>query len=90
MQGLVLFLIMVLSQMAFAGESSVRQEQRLQVAGETWTLTVPPGMRHEVLTDRLDKPRLLTFLPNGDLLSGSRAGKVYRLRPVTINRSYAR
>jgi glucose/arabinose dehydrogenase len=38
-------------------------------------------MQLELLTDRLETPRMLTFLPDGDLLAGSRAGYVYRLAP---------
>ena len=57
------------------------QTQRLTVDGEPWLLRIPAGMQLELLTDRLDAPRLMTFLPNGDLLTGSRSGKVYRLAP---------
>jgi glucose/arabinose dehydrogenase len=61
------------------------QQQTLTVAGETWTLTVPQGLQLELLTDRLDTPRLMTFLPNRDLIIGSRSGKVYRLaRPTGV------
>ena len=55
--------------------------QDMTIAGETWTLTVPAGMQMELLTDRLEKPRLMEFLPHGELLIGSRSGKVYRLEP---------
>ncbi len=57
------------------------QDQQLTVSGKTWTLAIPAGMQLELLTERLEQPRLLEFLPNGDLLIGSRAGKVYRLEP---------
>lgn len=57
------------------------QTQRLMLDGEPWLLGVPAGMQLELLTDRLDAPRLMTFLPNGDLLVGSRSGKIYRLAP---------
>lgn len=59
----------------FAGS----REQVLHRKGQDWTLRVPAGMQLELLSDRLDAPRLLTFLPNGDLLSGSRSGRLYRL-----------
>ena len=32
-----------------------RQDQRLQLAGEKWRLTVPAGMQLELLTDRLEQ-----------------------------------
>lgn len=57
------------------------QTQRLTVADEVWSLQVPSGMRLELLTTDLDSPRLMTFLPNGDLLIGSKSGNVYRLAP---------
>ena len=59
----------------------VLHNQDLTIAGETWTLAIPAGMQLELLTDQLDKPRLMEFLPNGELLVGSRSGKVYRLEP---------
>jgi glucose/arabinose dehydrogenase len=72
---------LLLCHVAIADNASPRQTQRLTVAGEDWTLKVPAGMQLEVLTDRLEQPRLMTFLPNGDLLTGSRSGHVYRLAP---------
>jgi glucose/arabinose dehydrogenase len=56
-------------------------DQNLTVSGRSWTVSIPDGMHLELLTDRLEQPRLMTFLPNGELLIGSRAGKVYRLQP---------
>ena len=55
--------------------------QDLTADDETWTLAIPSGMQLELLTDRLEQPRLMEFLPNGELLVGSRSGKVYRLEP---------
>lgn len=56
-------------------------QQQLRVAGDNWTLTVPNNLRLDLLTAALDKPRMMEFLPNGDLLIGSRAGNIYRLEP---------
>jgi glucose/arabinose dehydrogenase len=56
-------------------------DQQLTVSGEVWTLAIPAGMQLELLTDRLEQPRLMEFLPNGELLIGSRSGKLYRLEP---------
>lgn len=55
-------------------------EQTLSVNGERQTVRVPEGYRLELLTDKLDGPRLLTFA-NGELLVGSKSGKIYRLTP---------
>ncbi|MGB5604949.1 MAG: PQQ-dependent sugar dehydrogenase [Gammaproteobacteria bacterium] len=57
------------------------ENQTITIDGDTWTLRVPAGLRLEALTTKLDKPRLMSFLPNGDLIIGSRSGKVYRLAP---------
>jgi glucose/arabinose dehydrogenase len=57
------------------------QLQHLTVSGNAWGLAIPTGMQLDLLTDQLEQPRLMTFLPNGELLIGSRAGKAYRLPP---------
>ena len=58
----------LLAGIAAAGDALPRQTQTLTVDGERWALTLPAGMQLELLTDRLDAPRLMTFLPNGELL----------------------
>jgi glucose/arabinose dehydrogenase len=55
--------------------------QVLSVDGEDWALDIPAGMRLEVLTTTLKTPRLLHFMPNGDLIAGSKSGNLYRLAP---------
>ena len=55
--------------------------QSVTVDGDNWLLGIPAGTRLEVLNANLDGPRLMHFLPNGDLVIGSRSGKVYRLAP---------
>ena len=57
------------------------QTQRLTVGNEVWNLQVPSGMQLELLTTDLVKPRLMVFLPNSDLLIGSKSGNIYRLAP---------
>jgi glucose/arabinose dehydrogenase len=77
----VLFTLLCLfSATVWPGELVLR-DQELTVSGTRWTLAIPDGMQLEVLTDQLERPRLMAFLPNGELLIGSRAGKVYRLTP---------
>ena len=56
------------------------QELTLE-AGATRRVTLPAGYILELLTAKLDGPRLLTFAANGDLFIGSKSGKVYRLAP---------
>lgn len=56
-------------------------EQRFDAAGTEVSLRLPRGYRLELLSDRLDRPRLLRFAANGDLFVGSQSGKVYRVAP---------
>ena len=62
-------------------ESLVYEDQSLQIGTERHIVRIPRGYRVELLTDRLEGPRFLTFASNGDLLIGSRSGKLYRLAP---------
>jgi glucose/arabinose dehydrogenase len=49
--------------------------------GRRYAVRLPAGYRLELLSSRLDGPRLLSFSDNGDLFIGSRSGAVYRLPP---------
>lgn len=79
-------IVLILGLLGWAGvsaansETLVYEDQTLQIAGERRTLRIPRGYRVELLTDRLDGPRFMTFASNGDLLIGSRS-KLYRLAP---------
>ena len=66
---------------AFANTDALTYvEQTLTVGGDSHTARIPRGYRLEFLAE-LDAPRMLTFGANGDLLVGSKSGKVYRLAP---------
>ena len=78
---LSLLLAMLCWSLVAEGATQARQTQSLRVNGSTWQITLPAGMQLETLTTRLDGPRLMSFLPNGDLLIGSKSGKLYRLAP---------
>jgi glucose/arabinose dehydrogenase len=58
-----------------------RQQQLSLEGGVMQQVTLPAGYTLELLTTKLDGPRLLTFADNGDLFIGSKSGKVYRLAP---------
>ena len=64
-----------------ATEPLTYEEQTLQVDGTRQVARVPKGYRLELLTDKLDGPRLLTFANDGDLIIGSKSGKIYRVPP---------
>ncbi len=83
MRRILVFLFAMLSHPAIAADLTAPQyaKQTLIVSGDTWTLTIPAGMQLELLTGKLNKPRMMEFLPNGELLIGSRSGEVYRLQP---------
>jgi glucose/arabinose dehydrogenase len=59
----------------------VYEQQQVRVAGGRFQVSVPQGYVFELLTTVPDKPRLLTFAPEGELLIGSRSGRVYRSVP---------
>src|SRR3569832_771606 len=78
----ILLLCAVTGSIAHARTDALKLvEQTIEVAGERQTVRVPEGYRLELLTDKLDGPRLLTFAPNGELLLGSKSGSDYRLSP---------
>jgi len=57
------------------------QEQILSLDGESRTVRIPKGFELELLTEKMDGPRLLTFAANGNLFIGSKSGRIYRLAP---------
>ena len=57
------------------------EEQTLRVGGTRQVARIPKGYRLQLLTDKLDGPRLLTFGSNGDLFIGSKSGNIYRVPP---------
>ncbi len=78
---LLLSLVLVAPVVQAGTEALVYEEQTLMVSGARRVAQVPKGYRLELLTDKLDGPRLPTFAGNGDLFIGSKSGKVYRLPP---------
>ncbi|MEW6220621.1 MAG: sugar dehydrogenase [Thermodesulfobacteriota bacterium] len=67
---------------AHAGTTPLlRAEQRLALDDDAVTVQRPQGYRLELLTSRLQEPRLMTFGPGGELFIGSKSGAVYRLPP---------
>ncbi|HEY5791196.1 MAG TPA: sugar dehydrogenase, partial [Gammaproteobacteria bacterium] len=54
--------------------------QALGVGERNVTVQVPAGYTLELVSDRLERPRMARFTPAGELLIGSRSGKLYRLR----------
>jgi glucose/arabinose dehydrogenase len=74
-------LLLCLSNLTAHGAEFSWHYQTLSVDGENWRLRIPSETQLELLTTDLDGPRLMTFLPNGDLIVGSRSGNVYLLKP---------
>ena len=73
------FLCLVTAEAVATTEPLTYEEQTLMVDGKRQLVRVPKAFRLELLTDRLDGPRLLTFAGNGDLFIGSKTSRVYRL-----------
>jgi glucose/arabinose dehydrogenase len=78
---LILLVACCLTTVAAGGDAFSYRQQALTTGGESWTLDVPDGMQLEILTRQLEGPRLMSFLPTGDLIIGSRSGHIYRLAP---------
>ncbi|HEX20647.1 MAG TPA: sugar dehydrogenase [Acidiferrobacteraceae bacterium] len=78
---LILFGLVLLVPFADTAHAIEYHKQAITVGGRTHEVTIPGGFRLELLTARLDVPRLMSFAKNGDLFIGSRSGKVYRLAP---------
>lgn len=65
-----------------AGVADIQyQYQKVIVNRQGFDVRIPQGYQLELLTDQLDNPRIMTFVNNGDLLIGSRSGRIYRLSP---------
>ncbi len=77
-------MVLLISLPMQAGADSIPltyEEQTLLVDGTPQVARIPRGYRLQLLTDKLDAPRLLTFGNNGDLFIGSKSGKIYRVPP---------
>lgn len=74
-------LLLLFSPHSFAATTSFDYTtQSITVSGQARQVRVPKGYRLELLTDKLDGPRLVTFTGNGELLIGSKSGNIYRLQ----------
>ncbi len=52
----------------------------LDIKGKTYRVNIPDGTIIETLNTEMQGPRFMAFAQNGDLLVGSKAGIVYRLK----------
>jgi glucose/arabinose dehydrogenase len=52
----------------------------LDIKGKSYTVNIPEGTGIEILNTEMQGPRFMAFAQNGDLLVGSKAGIVYRLK----------
>lgn len=76
----IFFLFIMVSGVATPSDVPLEyQRQHMVLNGETVEVRLPKGYRLELITDKLDAPRLISFAANGDLFMGSRSGHVYRL-----------
>lgn len=80
---IVIFSFLLLSVMTIevmASESRLTyQDSVIVLDGKQYPVRIPRGYVLELLTDVLKEPRLITVAENGDLLIGSKSGKVYRV-----------
>ena len=66
------------SSVTLAFETSV---QIVEVGEHRFEVTLPKGFRFDILDTTLRSPRLISFLPNGHALIGSRTGRLYLAAP---------
>jgi glucose/arabinose dehydrogenase len=76
---LLLYFFLVCCPVTASHAAETYTTQTLAIKGPAWKIHLPQGMQLETLATGLDGPRLMTFLPTGELLIGSKSGKVYRL-----------
>lgn len=80
-----LFLIICFSNGALLASDKTQNisyvNQTLNINEQSFLIKIPSRYKLELLNDSLVKPRLLTFLPNNELLIGSKSGHIYRLHP---------
>ena len=79
---LIFSLLCLLASSPAAGEPAplTYRNSHIVFAEARFPIRIPQGMVFEYLV-QLDGPRLMTFLPNADLLIGSQSGNIYRLVP---------
>ncbi len=72
--------ILITQQLAAAAPADLTADE-VEIEGKRFTVMIPAGYELEFLTGSMSRPRFMYFTSNGDLLVGSRSGKVYRLAP---------
>lgn len=55
------------------------QQAEFEYKEQSFQATIPKGYELELLNADMQGPRLFSFLPNGDLLIGSKSDRIYRL-----------
>ena len=55
--------------------------QYITIEGTNYEVRLPRGYQLQLLSHSLSQPRMLSFLPNNELLIGSKSGNIYRLTP---------
>lgn len=78
---LLILLFSIASSQAALPVASESVKQSVTINTKTYSVRLPTGYTLELLTDKLEGPRLLTFARNGDLFIGAKSGYVYRLPP---------
>jgi len=76
----ILLLSVAISQVALSDVFD-RVDRSIRINEKSYSVRIPQGYTLELVTDKLDGPRLLAFSSNGDLFIGSKSGNVYRLSP---------
>jgi len=83
-RALLLFLLSLFSSSLLSQVSSdviTYIDYSISINDRTHIVSIPKGYKLELLNSSLAKPRMLSFLPNKELLIGSKSGHIYRLLP---------
>ncbi len=79
-----LFVWLAFATQAWAGQQAIplfASPLQFNAKDTTFTAKIPAGYTLELLNRDMQRPRLMTFHPSGELLIGSRSGHIYRLKP---------
>jgi len=78
--------VVVIPEVLFASTADIEYKNQAIVINKIeYKAKIPKGYQLEILTTDLDSPRMMAFTRAGELLIGSKSGKIYRLRKPYTN-----
>lgn len=74
------FALTALALIGLSSPAAQAGQVSLSIEGKSYTASLPDGLQLELLSSELQKPRFMAFSSQGDLIVGSQAGLIYRLK----------